>query len=64
MPEDLSEIEIIHILLRLQYIDQELFTRTVNILMMPAEERKKIVERLFIIAPDRYFILANDFVVR
>lgn len=64
LPEDLTDIEIIHVLLRLQHVDPGLFSRSANILMMDREERSKIVERLFIIAPDRYFILLNEFVDR
>jgi hypothetical protein len=64
LPEDLTDIEIMHVLLRLQHVDPGLFSRSTNILLMDRDERSKIVDRLFVIAPDRYFILLNEFVDR
>lgn len=60
LPDELSEIQIMHILLRLQYTDPVLFTRTVSVLKMSSDERSKIADNFFMIAPDRYFILLDE----
>jgi hypothetical protein len=60
MPEDLTRIDILHMLLRLKRVDPDLFSECVNVLSMTDIDQFDIIANLFVTAPHTYYTLYDE----
>ena len=60
MPENLTRIDVLHMLLRLRRVDPNLFAECVHVLSMTDDDQFDIIANLFVTAPHIYYALYDE----